>query len=523
MSTTSGTRPRNASTTAGARFTAAVPEVQRTATGRPARLASPGRRSRRPARRGRTRVRIPGWAWRARASGVDRDPGQMTASRVPARTSSSTKARERVDDPGGRRQGLAHDRNSPSAEAMTCILFLDSSHSRAESESATMPQPAKSAAAVPETTAQRSATTNSPSPSAPTQPSGPAYQPRSKPSCSAMSRGRGRAARPRPPASGGSSPARLRMPARSLRRPGHRGHEMLNRARRWPPPATGATWISDATVRALVRACPRRSRAPRGPCRSPAARGQGRLPGRVVVVADRPGDGDRLEVLALGRDEALGVAPRKTSPPAGDGVCRRGGGAGRQPPYRGDDTIDFHRRIRSRRRARTTLSSRPRPTAPAKRSTRRSQVGRSGRSPAIVSGARPPPVRLAAPAPVARASRSAQRSCRRSGAPAPSAFEIARLVITDERGREPAAGARLQKKQLGHRHRGRAEGRPGRIGGRITGEAEAADQQRADGAPSRGVSAIWAPARSCSQAAATSPKRGGPSASRTRRAPPRPW
>src|SRR5450759_5777904 len=76
---------------------------------------------------------------------------------------------------------------SPNAEATTCILFRDSSHSRAGSESATMPHTANSAADRPETTPQRSATTNSPSPSAPTQPSGPAYQPRSKPSCSAMS------------------------------------------------------------------------------------------------------------------------------------------------------------------------------------------------------------------------------------------------------------------------------------------------------------------------------------------------
>ena len=38
----------------------------------------------------------------------------------------------------------------------------------------------------PDTSPQRSATISSPSPSAPSQPTGPAYQPRSKPSCSAM-------------------------------------------------------------------------------------------------------------------------------------------------------------------------------------------------------------------------------------------------------------------------------------------------------------------------------------------------
>ena len=46
-----------------------------------------------PARRSRTRTRRPGAVRSASARGVDREPGQTTASRTPAATSSSTKAR----------------------------------------------------------------------------------------------------------------------------------------------------------------------------------------------------------------------------------------------------------------------------------------------------------------------------------------------------------------------------------------------------------------------------------------------
>ena len=99
----SGTRPSDASTAAGRRFAAAVPEVVRTATGRRPAFAMP--RAKKPALRSssRTRTVIPGWARRARASGVDRDPGQTTASPTPARTSASTKPRTATRSVIGRR------------------------------------------------------------------------------------------------------------------------------------------------------------------------------------------------------------------------------------------------------------------------------------------------------------------------------------------------------------------------------------------------------------------------------------
>ncbi len=93
VSTMSGTRAWYASTTAGAKFTTAVPDVPRTATGRRPALASP-RAMNAPARSSRwTITRRPGCARSASAMGIDRDPGQTMASRTPAATSSATNAR----------------------------------------------------------------------------------------------------------------------------------------------------------------------------------------------------------------------------------------------------------------------------------------------------------------------------------------------------------------------------------------------------------------------------------------------
>ncbi|ALX46177.1 hypothetical protein AQ610_27745 [Burkholderia humptydooensis] len=75
------------------------------------------------------------------------------------------------------------------ASIAACIpdsLRLVSRYSRAGSDSATIPQPANSRQAPAETSAERSATTKSPLPCASIQPTGPAYQPRSKPSCARM-------------------------------------------------------------------------------------------------------------------------------------------------------------------------------------------------------------------------------------------------------------------------------------------------------------------------------------------------
>ncbi len=92
MSTISGTRASKASTTAGWRLAAAVPDVHVTATGRPVALAMPS--AKKPAERSSITdtASRPGCAASVSASGALRDPGQVTAWRIPQRTSSSTRA-----------------------------------------------------------------------------------------------------------------------------------------------------------------------------------------------------------------------------------------------------------------------------------------------------------------------------------------------------------------------------------------------------------------------------------------------
>jgi hypothetical protein len=88
----SGTFDSSASQTAGWRFAAAVPEVQRTAAGLSLAWAAP--RAKNPAERSSTIVvtRIAGSRRSASESGVERDPGATAASRTPQRASSSTRA-----------------------------------------------------------------------------------------------------------------------------------------------------------------------------------------------------------------------------------------------------------------------------------------------------------------------------------------------------------------------------------------------------------------------------------------------
>ena len=92
MSTISGTRASQASTTAGWRLAAAVPEVQVTATGRPLAFAIPS--ATKPAERSSSTdtASTPSCAARVSASGAFREPGEVTACRIPQRYSSSTKA-----------------------------------------------------------------------------------------------------------------------------------------------------------------------------------------------------------------------------------------------------------------------------------------------------------------------------------------------------------------------------------------------------------------------------------------------
>jgi hypothetical protein len=98
VSSSSGTAPASASTTAGWRFATAEPEVTRTAAGRPVTRPSPTARN--PADRSSTSTwrRRRGSSWSVIASAADRDPGARTASVTPQRASSSTSTSARAWD-----------------------------------------------------------------------------------------------------------------------------------------------------------------------------------------------------------------------------------------------------------------------------------------------------------------------------------------------------------------------------------------------------------------------------------------
>jgi hypothetical protein len=71
---------------------AAVPEVQRIATGEPLAWAAPSAKKAAERSSRITVTSISGCRQRARASGVEREPGEMTACLNPQRASSSAKA-----------------------------------------------------------------------------------------------------------------------------------------------------------------------------------------------------------------------------------------------------------------------------------------------------------------------------------------------------------------------------------------------------------------------------------------------
>ena len=87
VSTRRGILPRSASMTAGWKLAAAVPEVQRTAAGLPDALAIPRAQNAADRSSMRTWIPTPGWPAKARAIGVDREPGAMQAWARPLRTS----------------------------------------------------------------------------------------------------------------------------------------------------------------------------------------------------------------------------------------------------------------------------------------------------------------------------------------------------------------------------------------------------------------------------------------------------
>ena len=280
---------------------------------RPPRGASQTQREE-PRRRSssRTRTRSPGWARdgqreRRRARpGTDDDVGHPARRPAPGRSPEA-----RATSVTGRPPATP-----PSAAVIVRSLSRDSSHSRAGSESATIPQPANRTASRPRTSAQRSATISSPSPSAP-EPADRARIPaaieafvlgdereRDVARLAADRRrrveepGERRAARP-PRAASRSSASRG----------AGRGAAAGSRARR-------RRSASRRSARARRAACRRRRHAPRGPSRSRGARRRTRAsdsasaprgaePAIATVSNDRP----------TVRARRSGVAPRNVVPP----------------------------------------------------------------------------------------------------------------------------------------------------------------------------------------------------------------
>ena len=122
-------------------------------------------------------------------------------------------------------------------------------------------------------------------------------------------------------------------------------------------------------------------------------------------------------------------------------------------------------------RASTTLSSRPRPTAPAKRPTSRSQCRRSGCSPVTTRGA---PAGRATRAPGAGASWRARAGQR---VPVPGQDPRLGWLIAAEGGRHERPGPGAGEGQGRQHQRGRPERRPRSAGGgHAPAEAEPAEQ-----------------------------------------------
>ena len=317
-----------------------------------------------------------------------------------------------------------------------------------------MPQPANSVACEPSTRPHRSATIISPSPSAPSQPTGPAYQPRSNASCSAMSPSATSRGVPPTAGVGCSRPASASSPASSRVRAGDRRLEVLEVAQRQDRPAHRRRAASRRSAPRLARsmstttACSSRSfslasSAAANRASSAGSPPRGADPAMATVSNDRPSV----------RTSRSGVAPRKVVPfrvkakvvlsGAVRARCRSAATTSRSAVAR-----------RTTRRASTTLSIRPRPTAPANRPTVRSQSGtigplldrpeRAGRAPGAVAG-------------VARGGRAACPVLGRAGERLPRRLHLARLGIV--------------RSIRGERH-GQRRGRP------VPGHAERREHQR---------------------------------------------
>ena len=320
------------------------------ATGRRDARASPS--AKKPADRSSSSTRTRQPRVRARGQGQRRrpDPGQTMTSVTPASTSASTISRRartsvtarrparRVIVLGASRRCLAAGASPPSASDIVRSLSRDSSHSRAGSESATMPQPANSVAceACDEAAAKRDHQL-----AVPIRPE-PADRPGVPAAIERLVLGderQGDVARRAAHGRRRVQPAGQReQPGLVARGAGDRRHEVLEVAQRQDRPACRRRAASRRSARGSPGACRRRRRAPRGPSRSRAAPSRawrprlaspprGADPAMATVSNDRPPV----------RTSRSGVAPRNVVPFAGEGERRALRRRPRQVAQRRDD------------------------------------------------------------------------------------------------------------------------------------------------------------------------------------------
>ena len=347
----------------------------------------PGHAQREEARRrARRAARGPGgppFARSASASGVDRDPGHTTASRTPAATSSATNARSSAASLTRFVRRDAQRRHDHGAELDPRLLPLGGpgrSRRRCRSPRTAWPGCGRRSRSAGRRTARRRRRR-------PSQPIGPAYQPRSKPSCSSTSASATSRGSPPTAGVGCRSPATDNRPRRLGQRARDLGRQVLDEPERHDR-GLGRDLERLGDRRQLGRGSrPRRWPAPRDPSRRRAGRRPGPRPRR------RRRRGGSSPATAIVRNERpsvrasrSGVEPRNVRPSRRNAKVVLSGAlaASRRRAFATSSSTGERSPTR---RASTTLSIRPRPTAPANMPTRRSQASCDGCSASIASGA----------------------------------------------------------------------------------------------------------------------------------------
>ena len=311
VSTTSGTRAIDASTTAGSRLATAVPDVTTMATARRDARARPSAKN--PAARSSSMTRTvrPGCA----RSGE----GQRRRARPGAHDDLGDPGRHELLDDAAKREHVGH-RSSP-------VDAAERRRHRPQLEPRLLPLPARIGVrddpaageqrrvATASTRPQRSATISSPSPSAPSQPIGPAYQPRSNAFVLGDEVEGDLARRAADGRRRMELAAERQQPGLVAQRPGDRRHEVLDVPERQDRRALGDVRATRRSARGRRGASRPRPRAPRGPSRSRA----GPRPSRASSSASAPRAADPAIATVSNerptvRTSRSGVAPRNVVP-----------------------------------------------------------------------------------------------------------------------------------------------------------------------------------------------------------------